>query len=339
MLNKPEKIIGFSNEVINKKKLQKLIYITFHNYGIIKSSLIADKVKNLTFHYATMSGISLSVEDLRVPFRKRNLIGLTTNEVSLTEQNYTSGNITAVERFQKVIDIWNNANNTLKDDVLTYFRESDPLNPLYIMAFSGARGNISQVRQLVGMRGLMADPQGQIIDLPIKSNFREGLKVTEYIISSYGARKGLVDTALRTADSGYLTRRLVDVAQDIIVREENCLTSEGLSLDDLFKKYRTELTIEDRLIGRLLIKPLPIPSENIILPVNTEVDKSLLNKIVKQKLNNIVVRSPLTCEALRSVCRNCYGWHLSYSKLIDLGEAVGILAAQSIGEPGTQLTM
>jgi|TARA_B110000971_G_scaffold221985_1_gene272243 DNA-directed RNA polymerase subunit beta' len=339
MLNKSEKIIGFSNEVINKKKLQKLIYITFHNYGIIKSSLIADKVKNLTFHYATMSGISLSVEDLRVPFRKRNLIGLTTNEVSLTEQNYTSGNITAVERFQKVIDIWNNANNTLKDDVLTYFRESDPLNPLYIMAFSGARGNISQVRQLVGMRGLMADPQGQIIDLPIKSNFREGLKVTEYIISSYGARKGLVDTALRTADSGYLTRRLVDVAQDIIVREENCLTSEGLSLDDLFKKYKTELTIEDRLIGRLLIKPLPIPSENIILPVNTEVDKSVLNKIVKEKLNNIVVRSPLTCEALRSVCRNCYGWHLSYSKLIDLGEAVGILAAQSIGEPGTQLTM
>ena len=184
----------FNNEVINKKKLQKLMYLTFHNYGIIRSSLIADKVKNLTFHYATMSGISLSVEDLRVPFRKRSLIGLTTNEVDITEQNYSSGNITAVERFQKIIDIWNNANNTLKDDVLTYFRESDPLNPLYIMAFSGARGNISQVRQLVGMRGLMADPQGQIIDLPIKSNFREGLKVTEYIISSYGARKGLVDT-------------------------------------------------------------------------------------------------------------------------------------------------
>jgi DNA-directed RNA polymerase subunit beta' len=248
----------FNNEVINKKKLQKLMYLTFHNYGVIRSSLIADRVKNLTFHYATMSGISLSVEDLRVPIRKRSLIGLTTNEVDITEQNYSSGNITTVERFQKIIDIWNNANNTLKDEVLTYFRESDPLNPLYIMAFSGARGNISQVRQLVGMRGLMADPQGQIIDLPIKSNFREGLKVTEYIISSYGARKGLVDTALRTADSGYLTRRLVDVAQDIIVREENCLTSEGLSLDDLFKKYKTELTIEDRLIGRLLIKPLTV---------------------------------------------------------------------------------
>ena len=208
--------LDFANEVINKKKLQRLMYLTFHNYGVIRSSLIADKVKNLTFHYATMSGISLSIEDLRVPSRKRTLIGLTTNEVDTTEQNFSSANITTVERFQKVIDIWNNANNTLKDEVLTYFRESDPLNPLYIMAFSGARGNISQVRQLVGMRGLMADPQGQIIDLPIKSNFREGLTVTEYIISSYGARKGLVDTALRTADSGYLTRRLVDVAQDII---------------------------------------------------------------------------------------------------------------------------
>jgi DNA-directed RNA polymerase subunit beta' len=315
------------------------MYLTFHNYGVIRSSLIADKVKNLTFHYATISGISLSVEDLRVPFRKRGLIGLTTNEIDITEENYISGNITTVERFQKVIDIWNNANNTLKDDVLTYFRESDPLNPLYIMAFSGARGNISQVRQLVGMRGLMADPQGQIIDLPIKSNFREGLEVTEYIISSYGARKGLVDTALRTADSGYLTRRLVDVAQDIIVRETDCLTHEGLSLDDLFKKYKTELTLEDRLIGRLLAKPITIANEKIIIPINTEIDKHLINQLISLKVRDITVRSPLTCEALRSVCRNCYGWHLSYSKIIDLGEAVGILAAQSIGEPGTQLTM
>ena len=207
------------------------------------------------------------------------------------------------------------------------------------MAFSGARGNVSQVRQLVGMRGLMADPQGRIIDLPIKSNFREGLKVTEYIISSYGARKGLVDTALRTADSGYLTRRLVDVAQDIIVREEDCRTSEGLSLDELFNTYKTDLTIEDRLIGRLLAKPLAIPSENCIVPINTELDKNLIKKIIKLKLNDVTIRSPLTCEALKAVCQNCYGWHLSYSNIVDLGEAVGILAAQSIGEPGTQLTM
>ena len=339
MNNKLEKKLTFTNEVINKKKLQKLMYMTFQNYGIIRSSLIADKVKNLTFHYATMSGISLSIEDLRVPYRKRSLIGLTTNDVDITEQNFNSGNITAVERFQKVIDIWNNANNTLKDEVLTYFRESDPLNPLYIMAFSGARGNISQVRQLVGMRGLMADPQGQIIDLPIKSNFREGLKVTEYIISSYGARKGLVDTALRTADSGYLTRRLVDVAQDIIVREDDCLTQQGLSLDDLFKKYKTELSLEDRIKGRLLAKPVNIFEENITINANTAIDSKLINLFKQTKCENIEVRSPLTCNALRSVCRKCYGWHLSYSKIIDLGEAVGILAAQSIGEPGTQLTM
>jgi len=329
----------FTNEVVNKKKLQGLMEHAFHNYGVIKSSLISDKIKNLTFHYATISGISLSVEDLRIPFQKRPLIGITTDEVDLTEQNYSNGNITTVERFQKVIDIWNNANNYLKDEVLTYFRESDPLNPLYIMAFSGARGNISQVRQLVGMRGLMADPQGQIIDLPIKSNFREGLKVTEYIISSYGARKGLVDTALRTADSGYLTRRLVDVAQDIIVREEDCLTKEGLSLDDLFKKYKTDSSIKDRLIGRLLAKPFKLPTENTVYERNTEISNELIKKITNPDIDGVEVRSPLTCKALRSVCRSCYGWHLSYSTLVDLGEAVGILAAQSIGEPGTQLTM
>tara|TARA_B110001452_G_scaffold113919_1_gene94493 strand:- start:22820 stop:26629 length:3810 start_codon:yes stop_codon:yes gene_type:complete len=331
----------FHNEVINKKKLQKLMSLTFHNYGVTKSSLIADKVKNLTFHYATVSGISLSVEDLRVPFRKRELIGMTSDEVDLTEENYKSGNITTVERFQKVIDIWNNANNSLKEDVLTYFRESDPLNPLYIMAFSGARGNISQVRQLVGMRGLMADPQGEIIDLPIKSNFREGLKVTEYIISSYGARKGLVDTALRTADSGYLTRRLVDVAQDIIVREEDCLTKEGLSLDDLFKKYKTDSTFKERLVGRLLLKTLTYKKDgqSLTWAANTEIDNTLATTFLNLGLENIEVRSPLTCNALRSICRKCYGWHLSYSKIVDLGEAVGILAAQSIGEPGTQLTM
>ena len=333
------KKLKFSNEVINKKKLQQMMATTFQNYGVIKSSLIADKVKNLTFHYATLSGISLSVEDLRVPFTKSKLIGMTNNDVDFTEQNYTSGNITTVERFQKVIDIWNNANNVLKDEVLTYFRESDPLNPLYIMAFSGARGNISQVRQLVGMRGLMADPQGQIIDLPIKSNFREGLKVTEYIISSYGARKGLVDTALRTADSGYLTRRLVDVAQDIIVRDEDCLTTDGLSLNDFAGPNKNKLPSKDRLIGRLLAKPISIEEKGINWKANTEITNERATLLLQLNKEGFELRSPLTCNSLRSVCRKCYGWHLSYSKIIDLGEAVGILAAQSIGEPGTQLTM
>ena len=332
--------LPFYNDVVNKRKLQDLMYQTFHNYGVVKSSLIADQVKNLTFHYATSSGISLNAEDLRVPFRKRQLIGLTSAEVDLTEQKYGAGTITSVERFQKVIDIWNNASNTLKEDVLTYFRESDPLNPLYIMAFSGARGNISQVRQLVGMRGLMADPQGQIIDLPIKSNFREGLKVTEYVISSYGARKGLVDTALRTADSGYLTRRLVDVAQDIIVRDEDCLTTDSLSYDDLFTRYSSTISFKDRLIGRLLAYPLVSKEGQVIIAQsNTVLTESLIRDVEKVNFEDIKVRSPLTCNANRSVCRKCYGWHLSYSRIVDLGEAVGIVAAQSIGEPGTQLTM
>ena len=292
-----DKSLPYYNYVINKRKLQDLMYQTFHNYGVVKSSLIADRVKNLTFHYATRSGISLNAEDLRVPYRKRQLIGLTSTEVDTAEQKYGTGTITSVERFQKVIDIWNNASNTLKDEVLTYFRESDPLNPLYIMAFSGARGNISQVRQLVGMRGLMADPQGQIIDLPIKSNFREGLKVTEYVISSYGARKGLVDTALRTADSGYLTRRLVDVAQDIIVREEDCLTSDGLSYEDLFKQYKTTISFKDRLIGRLLAQPIfTSDGRTLIAPSNTALTVSLINEIEKKaNLEEIKVRSPLTC--------------------------------------------
>lgn len=330
----------FNNGVINKRQLQELMYQTFHNYGMVKSSIIADRVKNLTFHYATLSGISLNAEDLRVPYQKRKLLGLTNTEVNLTEQKYGIGVLTSVERFQKVIDIWNNASNSLKDEVLTYFRESDPLNPLYIMAFSGARGNISQVRQLVGMRGLMADPQGQIIDLPIKSNFREGLKVTEYVISSYGARKGLVDTALRTADSGYLTRRLVDVAQDIIVREEDCLTQEALSYVDLFQQNDTSLSFQDRIVGRLLASPLRAGKNNtIIANTGDELTFSLINQFKDLNNETLRVRSPLTCDSVRSVCRKCYGWHLSYSRLVDLGEAVGIVAAQSIGEPGTQLTM
>ena len=338
MVNEINNKLAFNNAVINKKKLQDLMYVTFHNYGVIRSSLIADKVKNLTFHYATISGISLSVEDLRVPSRKRTLIGLTTNEVDTTEQNYGSGSITVVERFQKVIDIWNNASNFLKEEVVTYFRESDPLNPLYIMAFSGARGNISQVRQLVGMRGLMADPQGQIIDLPIKSNFREGLTVTEYIISSYGARKGLVDTALRTADSGYLTRRLVDVAQDIIVRDEDCQTQDGLHKNELINEATPNLSLKDRVIGRLLAVPIKTKN-NQIIPANTNVTAQLIDGLDETDLEQLKVRSPLTCTSIRSVCRNCYGWHLAYSKIVDLGEAIGIIAAQSIGEPGTQLTM
>src|SRR6476469_2831035 len=209
-----------------------------------------------------------------------------------------------------------------------------------MMAFSGARGNISQVRQLVGMRGLMADPQGEIIDLPIKTNFREGLTVTEYIISSYGARKGLVDTALRTADSGYLTRRLVDVAQDVIIREIDCGTQRGIPLRSMTDGDRVLIPLKDRLFGRVVAEDVVHPQTGeVIAPRNQDLSDDLCQMIAKANVEEVVVRSPLTCEATRSVCQHCYGWSLAHAHMVDLGEAVGIITAQSIGEPGTQLTM
>src|SRR6056300_1888728 len=236
----------FTNKVIDKKELKRLMAWAFSNYGTGRASYMADRLKELGFHYATRAGISLSVEDLRVPPTKRSLLNRTNEAIQLTEEQYERGEITAIERFQRVIDTWNNASEELKTEVIKYFKETDPLNPIYIMAFSGARGNISQVRQLVGMRGLMADPQGQILDFPIRRNFREGLTVTEYMISCYGARKGLVDTALRTASSGYLTRRLVDVAQSVIIQQLDCGTSSGLSVKPNPK------TVESSLVGRVL---------------------------------------------------------------------------------------
>ena len=224
------KNLVFRNRVIDKGELKRLIAWSFTHYGTARTAHIADRLKDLGFRYATKAGISISVDDLQVPDSKQELLEAAEEEIRLTQQRYSRGEITEVERFQKVIDTWNSTSEALKDEVVRNFRKNNPLNSVYMMAFSGARGNISQVRQLVGMRGLMADPQGEIIDLPIKTNFREGLTVTEYIISSYGARKGLVDTALRTADSGYLTRRLVDVSQDVIIREIDCGTSRGITL-------------------------------------------------------------------------------------------------------------
>jgi DNA-directed RNA polymerase subunit beta' len=330
----------FTNKIIDKKELKKLMAWAFSNYGTGRASYMADRLKELGFHYATKAGISLSVEDLRVPPTKRDLLHKTEEEIKFTEQRYDRGEITAVERFQKVIDTWNNSSESLKDEVIKYFKETDPLNPVYIMAFSGARGNISQVKQLVGMRGLMSDPHGQIIDLPIKSNFREGLTVTEYVISCYGARKGLVDTALRTADSGYLTRRLVDVAQDIIIREVDCGTTRGIVLKDIVEKNKTLIPLETRLLGRVLFETLYTPdSADVIAHINQDLDSITSKQIVKCGIKSVLVRSPLTCESSRSVCQFCYGWSLAHGSLVDLGEAVGIIAAQSIGEPGTQLTM
>ncbi|MEO0967951.1 MAG: DNA-directed RNA polymerase subunit beta'' [Cyanobacteria bacterium J06639_18] len=330
----------FRNRVVGKKQLKKLISWSFTTYGTARTAVMADKLKALGFRYATKAGVSISIDDLMVPPSKRTLLDAAEAEIRATEERYQRGEITEVERFQKVIDTWNNTNETLKDEVVYNFEKSNPLNSVYMMQNSGARGNISQVRQLVGMRGLMADPQGQIIALPIKTNFREGLTVTEYIISSYGARKGLVDTALRTADSGYLTRRLVDVSQDVIIREIDCGTSRVIPIRPMKEGEKILIPLATRLLGRVIgVDVIHPKTKELIAARNTPISEELASKIEKSGVQEVQVRSPLTCEAARSVCQSCYGWSLAHAKMVDLGEAVGIIAAQSIGEPGTQLTM
>ncbi|MBE9043829.1 DNA-directed RNA polymerase subunit beta' [Pleurocapsales cyanobacterium LEGE 10410] len=328
----------FYNHIVDKGRLKKLMALAFTEYGSAHSATMADYLKELGFRYATVAGVSISVDDLKVPPVKAEMLEAAEVEIRETEERYARGEITEVERFQKVIDTWTSTSENLKNEVVTNFRSTDPLNSVYMMAFSGARGNLSQVRQLVGMRGLMADPQGEIIDLPIKTNFREGLTVTEYIISSYGARKGLVDTALRTADSGYLTRRLVDVSQDVIVREVDCGTQRGISLRAMKDGDRTLIPLSDRLLGRVLAEDALDSKKQVIAQRNQDIDHDLAKEI-GDRAEEVMVRSPLTCEAARSVCQKCYGWSLAHGHMVDMGEAVGIIAAQSIGEPGTQLTM
>lgn len=329
----------FYNRIVDKGRLKKLMAWAFTNHGSAKSATMADELKDMGFRYATRAGVSISVDDLKIPPVKQQMLEAAEVEIKRTEARYAKGEITEVERFQKVIDTWNGTSENLKDEVVTNFKSTDPLNSVYMMAFSGARGNLSQVRQLVGMRGLMANPQGEIIDLPIKTNFREGLTVTEYIISSYGARKGLVDTALRTADSGYLTRRLVDVSQDVIVREIDCGTHRGINLEAMKDGDRTLIPLENRLLGRVLAEDaIDSTTKEIVAQRNQDIDADLAQEI-GNRCESVVVRSPLTCEAARSVCQCCYGWSLAHGKMVDMGEAVGIIAAQSIGEPGTQLTM
>ncbi len=323
----------FRNKVVDKKVLKNLVAWAFKHHGTAATAAMADNLKDLGFRYATQAAVSISVDDLKVPEAKQDLLGQAEELITATEECYRLGEITEVERHTKVIDTWTETNERLVDAVKKNFNQNDPLNSVWMMANSGARGNMSQVRQLVGMRGLMANPQGEIIDLPIRTNFREGLTVTEYVISSYGARKGLVDTALRTADSGYLTRRLVDVAQDVIVREEDCGTTRSILISAEDGKFG------NRVVGRLTSEAVVNADQEVLAERDTQIDPQLSKKFEQSHIQGVRVRSPLTCEATRSVCRRCYGWALAHNQLVDLGEAVGIVAAQSIGEPGTQLTM
>ena len=246
----------YKNTLIGKKQLRHLLAWSFSNYDSMQACELADELKYLGFKYASLAGISISIEDLKVPFIKSLMLKKANQEILNAEKIYLKGKITEVERFQKIIDTWNLTSEALKEQVIYYFKNYDPLNSVYIMAFSGARGNLSQVRQLVGMRGLMADPSGEIMKLPIKKNFREGLTITDYLISGYGARKGIVDTALKTANSGYLTRRLIDVSQDILIREKDCLTTHSflLSINDLGPSSLN--LIYKKILGRILNKPI-----------------------------------------------------------------------------------
>ena len=317
----------YFNQHFDKTKLRLFIAWLLNRLGGWQTIHALERFKKVGFGYATRAGVSLGVDDLSAPPLK---IGFVDSTSKFVESSF-GGQSTGSEKAQRVIDSWSGASEVLKDAVVDHFLQTDPLNPIYMMAFSGARGSLTQVRQLVGMRGLMVDPMGNILTLPVQHSFREGLTVTEYMISCYGARKGLVDTALRTAKSGYLTRRLVDVAQDVLIRRIDCGTKNGILLTDLKTPEGVVLRpLNKRLLGRVL------------LPSNQVIDSPLAETLSNEK--QVYVRSPLTCKpnlgtGSPDVCQLCYGWNLARGKTVQVGEAIGILAAQSIGEPGTQLTM
>ena len=330
----------YQNDLISKKQLRQLLAWSFTTYDSMQACDLADELKYLGFKYASQAGISISIEDLKVPFIKNLLLEKANQEILNSEKIYLKGKITEVERFQKIIDTWSLTSESLKNQVIYFFKNYDPLNSVYIMAFSGARGNLSQVRQLVGMRGLMSDPNGEIMNLPIKKNFREGLSITDYLMSGYGARKGIVDTALKTANSGYLTRRLIDVGQDILIREKDCLTKNSFLIDFRQKKSKLNTLDYDILLGRTLSKSIfDSVTNELILTYNNAITPNSIQKFKDQSIQNFYIRSPFTCNLYRSICQKCYGWDLSNENLVDIGESIGILAGQSIGEPGTQLTM
>ena len=330
----------YQNNLIGKKQLRQLLAWSFTNYDSMQACALADELKYLGFKYASQAGISITIEDLKIPFVKNLMLGKANQEIINAEKIYLKGKITNVERFQKIIDTWSLTSESLKEQVIHYFKNYDPLNSVYIMAFSGARGNLSQVRQLVGMRGLMSDPSGQIMNLPIKKNFREGLTITDYLMSGYGARKGIVDTALKTANSGYLTRRLIDVGQDILIREKDCLTTHSFLFSAKKNDSKTLTKIYNKILGRVLNRPIFDPiTDELIVHENSQITPKILEKCKKRKVTHFYIRSPLTCNLYRAICQKCYGWDLANENLVDIGEAIGILAGQSIGEPGTQLTM
>ena len=318
-----------------KSQLKKLIARLYDEHGFAETAELINKIKDFGYHYGAMAGVSVGIEDLEIPEAKKEILAKADEEVAQIDADYKSGKIINEERYRKTIAVWSEATEAVTKAMMDGL---DQFNPVYMMANSGARGNISQMRQLAAMRGNMADTQGRIIEVPIKANFREGLTVLEFFMSSHGARKGLADTALRTADSGYLTRRLVDISHEVIVNAEDCGSEQGIEVGELVSEGKVIEKLEERIRGRVLAEDLVHEGE-VIATRNTMIGKELIEKINELGIRKVKIRSPLTCSLEKGVCKKCYGMDLSNHREILLGEAVGVIAAQSIGEPGTQLTM
>src|SRR3989454_3554663 len=326
--------LRFVNQVLDRGKIRELVTAVFDRYGGEVTAEVVDKIKTVGFSAATVAGVSISIDDVAVPPEKQKMIEEAEKKVAEIGRQFQRGLITEHERYEATVKIWTDATRSVIDAMM---RTLDKRGSVYMMATSGARGNTQQMGQIGGMRGLIADPQGRIIDLPIRSNFREGLTVLEYFISTHGGRKGLADTAIRTADSGYLTRRLVDVAQDVIVRIEDCGDEDGVWVE---AQEATVVPFADRIVGRLAAQDVVDPKTKAVLVArNQEIDDAIAASLLERKIPRIRLRSPLSCHAKHGICRACYGRNLATGRPVDTGEAVGIIAAQSIGEPGTQLTM
>ncbi|MBI5182704.1 MAG: DNA-directed RNA polymerase subunit beta' [Nitrospirae bacterium] len=349
---------GLSFSMINKemvkKEIAKLIDYSYREAGPRATIVFLDKIKELGFRYATKSGISICIDDMHIPGKKAELIKAAEKEVMEIENQYADGLITKGERYNKVIDIWAHVTEVVANEMMKELgtekaagergglsaKERRAFNSIFMMADSGARGSTQQIRQLGGMRGLMAKPSGEIIETPITANFREGLTVLQYFISTHGARKGLADTALKTANSGYLTRRLVDVAQNVIITEDDCLSMDGIYVASLVEGGEIIEPFEERILGRVTAEDVKDPlTGEVIVKASEEINENIVKKIIDAGIDRIKIRSVLTCQSRHGICMRCYGRDLAKGKLVDKGEAVGIVAAQSIGEPGTQLTM
>ncbi len=323
--------------LVDKKALGKIIDRCFRRHGNTKTAEVLDHIKALGFKYSTVGGITVAVADMKVPKEKAEYIAAAEKQVDKFEKAYGRGLISDEERYEKVIETWTETTNKVTDALMDGLER---MNNIYIMAHSGARGSKNQIRQLAGMRGLMANASGKTVEIPVKSNFREGLSVMEYFISSHGARKGLSDTALRTADSGYLTRRLVDVSQDVIVRDYDCGTTDTSEITAIKEGNEVIEDLYDRIVGRYTIDPIVNPNTGeVIVEADTMILEDQAEQIVAAGIENVHIRTVLNCKTRHGVCSKCYGRNLATGKEVNIGEAIGIIAAQSIGEPGTQLTM